>query len=645
MNGNAIAKLFVSIGADTSGVNKGLQQTENALSGSAGRMGGMAKLAGAAVVAGLAAAAVAVGKFMLDSVQVAAEFESTLNSLKAVSGATGAEMAQLSKAAMDLGADLTLPATSANDAAQAMLELSKAGLSVTDTLNAAKGTLQLAAAAQVSEAQAAEIAANALNAFHLAGSDAVRVADLLAASANASSGEITDMADALKMSSAVYAAAGVSIETLVAMIGQMANAGIQGSDAGTSLKQMLLSLQAPSDKAAGLMEELGIKIYDASGNMFSMENIIGQFASKLGVLSQEQRNAALATIFGSDAVRAANIILLSGVDAHTKMVDAVSKQGAAAELAAAKTKGLAGAWEGLMSQLETVMLIVGTPFLGVLEEGVRGLAEALQALQSGGIGENGFTVWLGQVGEAINLAAGQINAALLPALQALAPLWDEFARVVGPLVTQVLAALGNEIVEHTIPNFTNLVVQFLKAIPPTVEFAKVVGGQLNEAFRQARILWEGLVKGFQDALRFIEQVKLTLTDLANTIMTTVKAAFDFFQTNIIAPTVQALAALKSYISEVIAAIRSLVNAIGSIPGGIGGAVNDAAGWVNNNLPGGGGGQFMGERFGGGAGGGRMRGGMQINLTYAPVVSLMDEAEAETKLSPFVRAAVRAAMGT
>lgn len=644
MNGNAIAKLFVSIGADTRGVTRGLQNTENALSQSAGRMGGLAKTAGLAVVAGLAVGAVAVGKFVADSVGVAAEFESTLNSLKAVSGATGAEMAQMSKLAQDLGADLTLPATSANDAAQAMLELSKAGLSVTDTLNAAKGTLQLAAAAQVSEARAAEIAANALNAFHLAGSDAVRVADLLAASANASSGEITDMADALKMSSAVYAAAGVSIETLVAMIGQMANAGIQGSDAGTSLKQMLLSLQAPSAKAAGLMEQLGIKIYDAGGNMLPMQDIIGQFASKLGVLSQEQRNAALATIFGSDAVRAANIVMLGGVDAHNKMVDAVSKQGAAAELAAAKTKGLAGAWEGLMSQLETLMLLVGTPFLGVLEEGVRGLAEALQALQSGGLGENGFTAWLGQVGEAINIAAGQINAALLPALQALAPLWDEFARVVGPLVTQVLAALGNEIVEHTIPNFTNLVVQFLKAIPPTVEFAKVVGGQLNEAFRQARVLWEGLVKGFQDAIKFIEQVKATLTDLANTIMTTVKAAFDFFQTNIIAPTVQALAALKSYISEVIAAIRSLVNAIGSIPGGIGGAVNDAAGWVNNNLPGGGGGQFMGERFGGGAGGGRMRGGMQINLTYAPVVSLMDEAEAETKLSPFVRAAVRAALG-
>lgn len=329
-------------------------------------------VAGAAAAAGVVASIATIGM----------AYEQSLNVFQAVSGANADQMARVGRAAKDLGADMSLPATSAADAAKAMTELAKSGLSVDESLAAAKGTLQLAAAAQVDEAKAAEISANALNAFGLKGTEAGRVADILAASANASSAEITDMADSLKMSGAVAAAAGIPIEDLATVLGELANKGIKGSDAGTSVKQMLLSLEGPSKKAAGLMDELGINIYDSSGKMLSMRGIIQNVGAAMKGLTDEQRNAALATIFGSDAVRAANIILLGGVDAFDQMKGAVTRQGAAAELAAAKTKGLRGAWEGLKSQLETVAISIYEKASPAIESFVRSVADGIPKVTS-----------------------------------------------------------------------------------------------------------------------------------------------------------------------------------------------------------------------------------------------------------------------
>ena len=316
------------------------------------------------------------------ALRMAADYEQSMNILQATSGATAAEMAALDAKALELGADITLPGTSAKDAAEAMLELSKAGLSVTDVMAASQGVLQMSAAAQISNAQAAEITANALNMFGLEGSQATMVADLLAAGANKSSAGVTDMADALKMSGAVAAMAGMPIQDVTTAIALMANQGIKGSDAGTSFKQMLLSLQAPSGTAAALMQSIGIRVYDASGAMLPMPSIIGQFQGALGGMTQEQRNAALATIFGSDAVRAANILLMDGTGAWTEMSAAVTAGGEAANLAAAQNAGLKGAVDGLKSALETAALSGARPLLEILTSLVTTVSTAVGAFAS-----------------------------------------------------------------------------------------------------------------------------------------------------------------------------------------------------------------------------------------------------------------------
>lgn len=286
------------------------------------------------------------------------EYEKSMNLFQATTRATAGEMERAGRTAVALGNDMTLTSVSAKGAGEAMTELGKGGFNAKQAMEAARGTLTLSIAANLSAAEAAEIQANALNMFSLQATEAGRVADLLAATANAASGEITDHTKALQQAGAVYAAAKVPIQDVVTLIAEMAKNGIKGSDAGTSLKTMMQRLQSPTDQAAAAMDKLNVKIYDQSGAMRPMRDIISQFENSLKGLSQEQRDQALNTIFGADAVRAATIIFKEGATGFDTMSAAVNRSNTATELAVARTKGLGGAWEALKSQAETLGLVI-----------------------------------------------------------------------------------------------------------------------------------------------------------------------------------------------------------------------------------------------------------------------------------------------
>ncbi|HEY0428987.1 MAG TPA: phage tail tape measure protein [Pyrinomonadaceae bacterium] len=353
--------------------------------------GDIAGLVGTAIASSTAVAGVYA---ILD---IGAKYQASMNMLQAVTGATAAEMQKADGIAVQLGNDLSLPGMSAADAAEAMTELGKAGMSVEQAMAAAKGTLQLATAANISAAAAAEITANSLNMFGLQASEAGRVADLLAAAANASSAEIMDVAASLQQAGAVFHNANIPIETTVALIAEMANAGIKGSDAGTSLKTMLQRLQSPTNDAAAAIKGLNVDIYDQAGVMRPMRDIIAQFESGLKGLSQEQKDQALNTIFGADAVRGATIIFGQGAAGLDTMSQAVQRHNAAAELAAARSKGLGGAWENLKSQAETLGLTI-----------FGSIAPALTTIVLG------FANFIGLVGQyPVTFAAAAVSVGLL----------------------------------------------------------------------------------------------------------------------------------------------------------------------------------------------------------------------------------------
>lgn len=310
------------------------------------------------------------------SVKMAGDYEQGLNIFKSVSGATAQQMALVAAKARELGQDASLPGVSARDAANAMTELSKAGLSVNDTLAASKGVMSLAKAGQIDVADAATIAAQALNAFKLKGSDAGKVADVLANGANASATDIRGLSLGLQQSAAVASQFGVSLEDTVTTLGLFANRGMQGSDAGTSLKTMLISLANPSKKAANLMHELGINAYDASGKFVGMRQLAQNLQNGLKGLSEEQKQQALATIFGTDAFRAAAFLADSAGKSYDDMSKAVGRSGAAMDLAKAQNSGFNGALDNLKSTIETVATDFGQKLLPELTKVIKQLADS-----------------------------------------------------------------------------------------------------------------------------------------------------------------------------------------------------------------------------------------------------------------------------
>ncbi len=332
------------------------------------------------MIAGAATAAAGVA-----SVKMAGDFQQSLNILGSVTQATDGQMKQLSETARQLGQDASLPGISAKDAAAAMTELGKAGLTVNDILGASKGVLSLAKAGQIDVATAATVTARALNAFGLAGSEASRIADLLSAGANASTASVGDMAMGLQQVGASAATMKVPLEDTVTALAMFSNAGINGSDAGTSLKTMFARLVPQTDDAAATMKQLGLDFFDAQGGFVGLQDTSRQLQKALGKLSTEQKTAALNTIFGSDASRAAAIFASQGASAFDDMSKAVNKSGAATDLAAAQNSGFNGALDNLISTLETVGTDLGTKVLPPLTSFIKALANGVQPAVDWGI--------------------------------------------------------------------------------------------------------------------------------------------------------------------------------------------------------------------------------------------------------------------
>jgi TP901 family phage tail tape measure protein len=269
---------------------------------------------------------------------------------------------------------------SANDVADAQIELGKAGLSAGEMISGGlAGALSLAAAGQINVSEATEIATSALSQFNLTGKDVPHVADLLAAGANKALGGVDELGQALKQGGLVASSFGVSLDETVGTLAAFAQQGLLGSDAGTSMKTMLIALANPSKQAAGAMEDLGIKAYDAQGKFVGMAGLAEQLKTKMADLTQEQRNQALATIFGTDAIRSANILFKEGADGINEWTASVNDSGYASEAAMKNLDSLSGDFKKLNSTFQNGMIEMGKQSDGFLRPVVQSVTGAIQA--------------------------------------------------------------------------------------------------------------------------------------------------------------------------------------------------------------------------------------------------------------------------
>lgn len=377
----------------------------------------------------------AIGGGLALAVNAAASFEQRMSAVAAVSGASADELDQLRKKALQLGKDT---AFSAGESASAMEELVKAGLTVQEVLNgAADATVNLAAAGEVDMTTAATIASNAMNQFNIEAENMEHVVDLIAGAANASAIDVTDFGQSLAQVGAVAKVIGVSFDDTATAIALLGNAGIKGSDAGTSLKTMLGNLQPATKKQALEMERLGLvtkdgtnKFFTATGELKSLSKVSGLLNKNLGFnknivkevnkeiaagkspreamadaaekMGKASQYAALETLFGSDAIRAAAIMASEGEKGFNDVAASMSKV-KAADVAAKRLDNFRGSLEAMKGSLETVAIQIGTPLLG----GMRKVVDAISSVI------DMFIALPGPVQEAVGRFAAVLSGGLL----------------------------------------------------------------------------------------------------------------------------------------------------------------------------------------------------------------------------------------
>ncbi|KAB7462170.1 phage tail tape measure protein [Bifidobacterium catenulatum] len=364
----------------------------------------------ALIASGMTAAGLAVAAFGVAAVKMAADFDQQMSTVQANTGATSAQMDQLRAAAIEAGASTVYSAT---DSADAINDLGKAGMSVTDILTGGlSGALNLAASDGMAVGDAAEYMANALSMFHLKGSQASQVADTLAAGAGKAVGNVSDFGEALNNCGAQANSFGMNVQETTGVLALFAQNGTIGAEAGTQLNSMLMKLAAPSAEASNTMKELGISAYDAQHHFVGMANFAGQLQKAEKGLTDEQRNQANATIFGSYAIKAANYLYEAGESGVNKWTKAVSESGYAAEQAAAKNNNLKGDLENLSGSMESLMISVGEGAQGPLRKMVQGLdtlVDTFSGLPSGAQQTIVVMASLAGVFGAVHKVAGNLN--------------------------------------------------------------------------------------------------------------------------------------------------------------------------------------------------------------------------------------------
>ncbi len=344
-----------------------------------------------------------------------AEFDQAISEVKASTQETTGNMTLLRQAALDFGASSIFTAT---EAANAIEELGKAGVSTADILGGAlAGSLDLASAGGIGIARAAEISATTLQQFSLAGDQAGRVADVLAAGAGKALGSVDDLANGLKFVGPVAASMGVSLEETTGVLAAFAQAGIVGEQGGTSLRGMLASLTSPSKQARAEIEALGIQLYDSEGGFLGLENAAGQLSEAYSKMTDDQRDASLGVLFGNETVTAARVLYLEGAEGVREWTDAVDDSGYAGQVARDRLDNLRGDVEKLGGAFDTFLINSGSAANDALralvqtaEFLVSAIGDAPQPVLDVGLALGAVTAAVGLVGGAALLGAPKVAA-------------------------------------------------------------------------------------------------------------------------------------------------------------------------------------------------------------------------------------------
>jgi len=412
-----IASLYAEIGARTDGFTRAMNGVDDRLHGINRQFGALGAVGNAvmvgigAAIAGTTVAVAGFGAAIVSSTMAAADMEQQIANISAVMGLTADEAATVGDLINDLGIDPNLK-VSATEAGQAIEMLARNGLELQDMLDgAAHSTVLLANATGGNFSMAADVATDAMAQFGIKAADMMSAVNGIVGVTVSSKFTIDDYRLALAQAGGVASAVGVSFKDFNTAIAATAPSFASGSDAGTAFKTFLQRMIPQSKQAEEAMRALGIitadgsnRFFDASGNMRDMSEIVGVLNEAFSGLTEEQRNATAATIFGTDAMRTA--FGLAGMTAaEFEALQTTLGETDAAAAAATRMDTLSGSMEILRGVFESVQIQIGQKFLPLATRLTRWATDIATRFA------RPLLDWFGRVAESIDGMTARLSSA------------------------------------------------------------------------------------------------------------------------------------------------------------------------------------------------------------------------------------------
>lgn len=323
--------------------------------------------------------------------QVGSSFEAGMSQVAAVSGASGAELEQLTAKAKELGASTKFTAT---ETAEALNYMAMAGWKTEEMLDGIDGVLSLAAASGADLGTTSDIVTDALTAFGMTAADCSHFADVLAAASSNANTNVTMMGETFKYCAPIAGALGFSAEDTAVAIGLMANSGIKASQAGTALRTIMTKLSSDVKISGEKIGEVVVQTKNADGSMRGLSDIVNDLRTAFSGLSESEQSAAAKNIAGAEAMSGFLAIMNAGEADVRKLTSAIDNcSGAASAMAETMQENLSGAVTIFNSALEGVGIAVYDKFKGALTDTVNIFTECLSEMtdeidNNGALGES-----------------------------------------------------------------------------------------------------------------------------------------------------------------------------------------------------------------------------------------------------------------
>lgn len=535
--------LIAKLTLDSAEYDKGLDDAESKANGIGGKLG--SALGGAAKVgaAAIGAATTAVGAFAKKSLDAGMSFDASMSNVSAISGAVGSDFDALRDKAQEMGASTKFTAT---EAADAMSYMAMAGWKTGDMLDGISGIMNLAAASGEDLALTSDIVTDALTGFGLKASDSSHFADILAAASSNANTNVALMGETFKYVAPVAGSMGISAEDAAESIGLIANAGIKGSQAGTSLRSIITRLATDagaSSKSLGalgvLTEELGVQFYDTEGNVRDFSDILDEARVKWQELSDEDASTFAKKIAGQEGISAWLALMNSApedVDKLRSAIDTCSDSadgfnGTAERMAGVMQDNLQGSITIFQSALEGVQIAfsdMATPalkeFVDIGTEGLSGVANALR--------EGDFSGAMEALGDALSKGIEKLISVIPEMIDAGIQLLSALGQgllqnmpVILDAAVQIVSSLSNFIVS-AMPELMTAALEIIMALVGYIvsDLPKLMDAAIEIIFALA----DGIIDAIPDLIPALVEIILTIVEKLtepSTIMEMIDVAF------------------------------------------------------------------------------------------------------------------------